>query len=223
VVLYAPGESHDQQMKSAGEDLCVHLEFPAMNGERLRGGVYLPQVENPLVVAEIEALATLPLPAERHRQLALDHQATAVLLTLMAQAFERPAREAAAEIRVRRAEEFIKAHFATIETLGEVAAHAGVGPDHMRHLFQASRGRTLVRYLNEVRVARAGALLVHSSLEIKEIARQCGFRDVYYFSTVFRRLRRVSPGQYRKRHMHAPSPALGSARVPKARSDSGAA
>ena len=49
-------------------------------------------------------------------------------------------------------------------SLRDVAAGAGVGYDHLRHLFSQHRGRSLVQYLNEVRMERATTLLAHSRL-----------------------------------------------------------
>ncbi len=100
---------------------------------------------------------------------------------------------------VRAAEQFIRENFATIRSLRVVADAAGVGYDHLRHLFKERRGRSLVRYLNEVRMERAKTLLVHSRLPLKQIATMCGFRDEYYFSAVFRRHVQMPPGRYRAR------------------------
>lgn len=200
VVVYAPDEAHDQRTKTKGEDLCLHLEFPAHHLRKPKGAVYVGHVENSLVRAEMESLAALSLPAERFQQSILNYRATAVLLTLLEQACRPPLEETVGEARVRRAEEYIKQHFSTIMSLREVASHSDVSPDYLRHLFQERRRYTLVRHLNEVRVSRASSLLAHSDLAMKEIARQCGFRDVYYFSVVFNRLKGIAPGRYRSKN-----------------------
>ena len=105
----------------------------------------------------------------------------------------------AGEEHVAAAELFIRENFASIRSLRNVAATAGIGYDHLRHLFKKTRGRSLVQYLNEVRMERATTLLVHSRLPLKQIATMCGFRDEYYFSAVFRRHVRMPPGRYRAR------------------------
>ena len=146
----------------------------------------------------MESLATLAQPARPSEQSIFECRATAVLLTLLGQALRPEPKEMAGELRVRQAEEYIRQNYATIASLREVAEYAGVGPDHLRHLFQERRRSTLVRHLNEVRVARASSLLAVSDLPAKEIARQCGFRDVYYFSAVFNRLKGIGPGRFRQ-------------------------
>ncbi|WP_232766541.1 helix-turn-helix transcriptional regulator [Geminisphaera colitermitum] len=134
----------------------------------------------------------------------LNLRATAVLLQVLERAFVRRVSEemdaGRGERHVRAAERYVQEHYARIGSIPEIAEAAGVGGDHLRHLFLRVRGRTLVSYLNEVRVARAQTLLVHSPLSLKEIATLCGWRDEYYFSAVFRRARGVSPGRYRERN-----------------------
>ena len=199
VVVYAPHENHDQRMEDAGEDFCLHLDFPGKVALPL-GALAIERVENSVVRAEMEALATGPQPARASEQSIFDCRVTAVLLTLLSQVLHPEPEQASGELRVRRAEKYMRENFVTIDSLREVSDYVGVGPDHLRHLFQQLRRRTLVRYLNEVRVARASSLLAVSELPAKEIARQCGFRDVYYFSVVFSRLKGTSPGRFRRQH-----------------------
>jgi len=94
---------------------------------------------------------------------------------------------------------FMSEHFAGISSLRDVAEHVGVSHDHLRHLFIKARGRSLIRHLNEIKVARAKILLTNSPLPLKQIAATCGFKDEYYFSAVFRRLTNLSPGLYRNK------------------------
>lgn len=198
VVIYAPEEPHNQQMKGRGEDVCVHLDIPADRRTNLRGGIYVGEVENPVVIKEIESLAA-GTPVEGNR-LAYDLRASSVLVALVEAACSRSKQDVApGEKRVRQAEEYVREKFREIETLAEVAEHVGISHDRLRHLFQIHRGKSLIRYLNETRVARARSLLSHSRMEIKEVADACGFRDVYYFSNVFRLLAKCPPAQYRVR------------------------
>jgi len=200
VVIYAPGEEHDQQMISEGEDVCVHIEIPRSRGAPQRA-LYVEQIEDPVVVREIETLAENAPPPEMGRfHLASDLRASAVLATLLETAFaDLRADLPPAERHVRKAEEFMRRHHREIASIREVARHAGISHDHLRHLFQAQRQKSPVQHLNEVRVARAQSLLGHSQLAIKEIAALCGFRDVYYFSHVFRHIAKCPPARYRER------------------------
>ena len=81
-------------------------------------------------------------------------------------------------------------------TSAELASLAGCSPSHLRFLFRTAYGDTPMRYLNRVRVEKAKRLLADHMLRLDEVAEKCGFRNVYYFSRVFKELTGVSPGQY---------------------------
>ena len=54
--------------------------------------------------------------------------------------------------------------------------------------------------LRLIRVDEACHLLLTTDLPLKSIAERSGFCDEYHFSRVFRQLRRMSPGEFRKTH-----------------------
>ena len=58
-------------------------------------------------------------------------------------------------------------------------------------------GITIVQYLTVVRIRQAARLLRETDLAVTEISDRCGFGDVTYFEKVFRRLRGMTPRQYR--------------------------
>jgi len=200
VVVYAPNESHDQAMATDGDDLCLRLSAPAAGRGGPKTGFYLPVVEDASITEDIRILSRGRVRVSPAEQSIFNLRATSTLYALVHLASLRsddghgddnPERYA------RNAERHIRDHFATIKTLREVADDLTISYDHLRHLYKARRGRSLVHYLNEVRLERAKTLLVHSRLPLKQVAAQCGYADEYYFSAVFRRFARMPPGRYR--------------------------
>lgn len=200
-VIYAPEESHDQAMTSDGEDLCVQIALPAGLSRKLGGGFFVPRVSQPWLSEEIQQLCRSRGQPGGLEQRVFDLRASAALLALV-DIGTKASREGSlpqAERHVMQAEQFMSDHFAEIRSLRDVAAHVGICHDHLRHLFRKARGHSLVRQLNEIKVARAKILLTNSPLPLKQIAGACGFRDEYYFSAVFRKLTKFSPGLYRSK------------------------
>jgi len=201
VVIYAPEEGHDQRMETTGEDLCVHIAMPAAMRKKLRAGCYVPHLERPWIVDGIRDLCRSRAVSDDMEQRILDLRATAILLALveLASATSGGDRTSSAESRVAAAERFMSEHFPAITSIREVAAHVDVSHDYLRHLFKALRGKSVVRHLNEVKIARARLLLLNTPLPLKQIATMCGFKDEYYFSAVFHKLTSTRPGEYRNR------------------------
>jgi AraC-like DNA-binding protein len=201
VVVYAAGQNHDQVMDRPGEDVCVQIALPPRAKKAPRQGFHVAAVDDPSMLDDLRALSQDRVRVSDAEQTILNLRATSVLCALIHLASSRGAADGpdGPQRHVPAAERFIRENFATIRSLREVADRVGVGYDHLRHLFKEQRGRSLVQYLNEVRMERAKTLLVHSRLPLKQIAAMCGFRDEYYFSAVFRRHVRLPPGRYRAR------------------------
>jgi len=68
---------------------------------------------------------------------------------------------------------------------------------HFARAFKAIYGITPVKYINNLRMEKAVALLTHTSLSITEISEQTGFSDTSYFSKAFKKIHGVSPLNYK--------------------------
>ena len=200
VVVYAPNERHDQVMDKEGEDLCVTLAVPVRYRGVPRRCFCVDRVEDASIIEDIRLLSQGRVDLTPTEQAIFNLRATSTLYALVNLAHARDEASArGAEKYVQKAEQYVRDHFATLTTLRETAGHTGIGYDHLRHAVKAVRGRSLVRYLTEIRIERAKTLLVHSQIPLKQVASQCGFRDEYYFSAVFHRLVGSPPGRYRQR------------------------
>ncbi len=79
-----------------------------------------------------------------------------------------------------------------IQTL---AREVGLTPNYLSSQFRKAFHTSFTNYLQILRVWHAQMLLDHGR-PIKEVAAECGFRNVHYFTTVFTQKCRVTPGAY---------------------------
>ena len=186
-------------MQIDGEDMCIHLD-PAPDAPPLSGFLHVPRVNDALLIEEISALSRNGTSRDASDRVVSNFRATAVLLALIgfASLIRRETSARPSERRILRAEQFMRANFATIKTIKEVADHVGISYDSLRHSYRQERNKSLIRFLNEMRIERVKTMLIHTQLSIKEIASSCGFNDEYYLSVVFRKLLGTTLGRYRE-------------------------
>ncbi|MCM3444095.1 response regulator transcription factor [Metabacillus halosaccharovorans] len=95
--------------------------------------------------------------------------------------------------------EYIQEHYAEPLTLTGVANHFHFNPTYLSSYFSTNNNEGFNEYLNKVRIEEASKLLIHDTLPIAEIGGKVGYSDHSYFCKVFKKLKGVSPSQYRRK------------------------
>ncbi|MFD1266298.1 bifunctional transcriptional activator/DNA repair enzyme AdaA [Paenibacillus motobuensis] len=88
-----------------------------------------------------------------------------------------------------------------LQTLAEVS-HGS--PYHLHRTFKKIKGVTPVEYIQQIRIAKAKLLLLHSRLEVAKVGASVGMVNTAYFITLFKKRTGVTPAQYRKEHASIP-------------------
>lgn len=102
--------------------------------------------------------------------------------------------------RVQTMMEFIANHYSDPITLKDIAASAAISPSECLRCFRRIIHTTPIQYLQDYRIKQAAGYLKTSTSLISEIARQCGFMEMSYFSRVFRKKYGRSPQEFRKEY-----------------------
>lgn len=82
-------------------------------------------------------------------------------------------------------------------SLSALSSAFGLSEPYLCRIFRRHTGRTVTGYINELRCARAAAL-IHSGISLTEAGRQVGIEDYNYFSRMFKKTTGYSPSHYRK-------------------------
>ncbi|OQA88489.1 MAG: Arabinose operon regulatory protein [Lentisphaerae bacterium ADurb.Bin242] len=82
-------------------------------------------------------------------------------------------------------------------TLTALARKVHLSPERFAVLYKKFFDATPYNELIEARIAHARRLLTASSLEVKEIASLCSWKDVHYFARIFRRKTGLTPSGFR--------------------------
>ena len=98
---------------------------------------------------------------------------------------------------IQNAVSIIKFNFRKNITLDALANELAVSTNYLGSLFKKHLGTTFNEYLNNIRLKYACNLLTTTDLTVKEITFESGYRSIEYFSAVFKKIMKISPGKYR--------------------------
>ena len=92
---------------------------------------------------------------------------------------------------------YIDKHYTERISRTDLAARFYISRDHLSHIFSANFGTTIPEYINNLRIARAVEELEKGS-PVAEAAERAGFDNLSYFSTLFKKLKGLSPSDFQK-------------------------
>lgn len=95
---------------------------------------------------------------------------------------------------LRQAEAIIRENFTRPISIEKLAAVCGVSSVAFRRRFVRVYGMTPLRYIRNLRLERAEALLLSGECTTAQAALRSGFGDPSYFSREYKKLRGVTPG-----------------------------
>ncbi len=99
--------------------------------------------------------------------------------------------------RIRTMLEYIEAHYAEDLSVEQIAGSISVSGSVCLRCFNQMLGITPIQYVRQLRLGKAAQLLRNSSKTAKEIALECGFNDISYFTRTFRQKMGCTPKEYR--------------------------
>ena len=176
----------------------------------------LPFFPDPMIFdAEVTAayLAlhhALASPAATLERESLMMELLTMLVARHAQVGPRPVRGGREHGAVSRVREYIVEHHARNVTLGELAQVANLSPFHLTRVFAREVGMPPHAFQTQVRVARAKRL-IRGGLSLASVAAATGFADQSHFIRQFKRLMKITPGEYLKnsKNVQYAAPSLG--------------
>jgi AraC family transcriptional regulator, activator of mtrCDE len=99
-----------------------------------------------------------------------------------------------------RLELLLKETLAECWDIGRMAGALHLSERQLYRLCQQHFSLAPMTLLQRLRLQRAALLLASRSESVKEVARLCGFKNEYHFSTAFKRQHGLAPSHYRSLH-----------------------
>lgn len=99
---------------------------------------------------------------------------------------------------IQNTAKYIRSHYNQPITLNIAAEYANMSTTYFSKKFKSVTGFGFKEYLCKIRLTEASKRLLETNDSITDIAFACGFSDSNYFGDVFKKLKGISPLQYRK-------------------------
>lgn len=89
--------------------------------------------------------------------------------------------------------EYIHEHFAEDFTLNDLAEKVFISRNYLSHIFKKATGESFNNYLTKVRMEKAKGMILEGKYLIYEIAERVGYKNIPYFSTLFKKITGFNP------------------------------
>ena len=196
--------------KHAPGALCLVPADVAYRRESEEEDIYVIHFEaTPLLPREIRVLQVADVAAHRDKfEAALSlwqeqapgyyYRVSAILYELFAEIAAPIEQAASRKDDLTKARQYMEEHFPNASlSMEQMARLAHVSPSYFRRQFAARYGCPPKQYLTQLRMQHAKKLLQTGYYTTREIAERCGFSDVGYFCTTFRRCTGKSVTEFR--------------------------
>ncbi len=91
---------------------------------------------------------------------------------------------------------FIQFNYSSDISVDDIANAVGISRSHLYRVFVSNLGQSPIDYLTEYRINEACNLIRNTNLSISQIAVSVGFFDQFYFSRVFKKIKKIPPSKY---------------------------
>ena len=97
---------------------------------------------------------------------------------------------------MKAASDYIEQHYQEKITVEALALRSGYSASHFARVFAKVYNTSPIQYVNQVRILHAKNLLRTGQYSMAEIAQECGFSNVYYFSRCFKQITGTTPAKW---------------------------
>ena len=99
---------------------------------------------------------------------------------------------------VNEIQKYIHSRFNEKIAIEDLCKEVNMSETLLTTCFKSTTGKTIIEYINCLRIDKAKQLLAETDMRITDISYELGFNDGAYFNRVFKKTVGTSPNEYRK-------------------------
>lgn len=209
LVIYNPGVLHQEESSRTDPLVLMFLGLQDFSIPGLPPCCLLPEGQPPVLsCAEYSYKMDLyfrELIQESSAQIDCYEQITnslvaAILVLIVRLICITPDEQHALSAECQKIKEYLDENYTSPITLGQLSETVYISKHYLSHMFKEQTGISPIRYITAKRISTACDLLKSTRLSITEVSRKVGYENPLYFSQVFKKMKGISPGEYRNRH-----------------------
>lgn len=202
LLLIKPGDHYELLVKEGQISGDYHVIFEGTWVDEWWSRSTKPDVTRIDIDEKLLALWRYILIEKRRPESSQNKELTSYLLRALCLTIERVISESGPSYRypfpVTKMMRYIEEHAMTTFRVEDVARHAGLSVSRSVHLFKSDVGKTMMEYVQEIRVAAAIDRMKYTTMTLEQIAVECGFGSYPYFHKVFKKNYGIAPGAFRR-------------------------
>ncbi len=202
VILFRPGQPQRYTFKAAEKSVSCYIHFTGVGCRNLLDKIGFPDSHTVYIGRSrvFEEAFEKMLREYNIRQSKFEMCCSGLLAELLAEigrSIETPDRRSPRKAIVEKACIYIFDNLKTV-TINELAGECYLSVGRFAHIFKEVTGKAPGEYIRDMRLQKAGDMLINTDFPIGKIAEETGYADRNYFSRLFRKKFGVTPGEYRK-------------------------
>ena len=83
-------------------------------------------------------------------------------------------------------------------SLDYIAKQVHLAPAYVSFIFKQETGQSLIKYITDIKMAKARKFLEDNDMKIIQVGKACGYENQSYFNRLFKNYHGVTPKQYRE-------------------------
>jgi len=100
---------------------------------------------------------------------------------------------------LKELQSFLEQHYADTLTWTDISRHLSYSQHYLSQLFRDQYGCTLSWYIRKLRIQKAKELISNTTLSLKAVAEQVGFKTIHHFTRVFKEFEGITPGEWKSK------------------------
>lgn len=124
------------------------------------------------------------------------------LLITIFQNVRKQNRNYATSLKVNKIIQYMNQNMTDNIKLADLSKITQLSPTYLAKVFKEATGYSLMEFFNRMKIDKAKDLLIENNRKIKEVAKEVGFNDEFYFSRVFKKIEGICPSEYYNKIVH---------------------